>query len=236
MNSISLTRQTASLSEDQTSYHREISERRQKAFKRAQTHSSMVFWLRRVFPALALISVGFYFIGGEFSFKYGDHKASVEKIELTKNELKMTNPRLEGHDKKAGSYVILADSAVQKASAPHVIHLDKVDGKLVHPQNGTLTLTANNGVFDSNAEVMDLSGDIIVKGSEGLKARLSTANILIKTQKITSNEPVFAEMNGSTIRAERVEFDGLSKTVLFQERVRVKLIKRPDEKVKAKAQ
>lgn len=211
----------------------EISERRQRAFRRAQNHSRHVFWMRRVFPVLAVLSVGFYFIKGEFSVNYGDMKASVEKVELTRNELKMTNPRLEGHDQKAGSYLVTADTAVQKSATPHVVQLNKVNGKLEHPSNGTMTLTANDGVFDTKTEVMDLTGDIVINSTNGMKAQLDNANIVIKTQKISSDRPVFVEMNGSTVRAGRIRIDGLAKTVEFIDRVRVELIKSPDKAVVA---
>lgn len=213
--------------------HRETSERRQNAFKRAQSHSRAVFWMRRLFPLFSLLCVGFYFIGGEFSVNYGNMKASVKKIEFSKNELKMINPRLEGHDEKAGSYLITADNAVQSVDAAHVIRLNSVDGKLEHPKNGILKLKANEGVFDSKTEILDLAGDIVVTGDNGVMAKLEKANIIFKTQKISSELPVYAEMNGSTIRSERVQIDGLSKTVLFLDRVRVKLIKAPKAAEKA---
>lgn len=211
----------------------EISERRQRAFRRAQNHSRNVFWMRRAFPVLAILSVGFYFLQGGFSVNYGDMKASVEKVELTRNELKMTNPRLEGHDEKAGSYLVTADTAVQKSATPHIVQLDKVDGKLEHPSNGSMTLTANDGVFDTKTEVMDLSGDIVIKSTNGMQARLEDANIIIKTQKISSDRPVYVEMNGSTIRADRIRIDGLAKTVDFVDRVKVRLIKSPKKAVVA---
>lgn len=207
--------------------HREISERRQLAFKRAQAHSKAVYWMRRLFPFLAILCVTFYFIGGEFSINYGDMKASVKKIELSRNELKMISPRLEGHDEKAGSYLVTADTATQKADAAHIIRLDQVDGTLEHPTNGKINLTANEGVFDSRSEVLDLAGNILVTGENGLRARLEKANIIFKKQAISSDQPVYAEMNGSTIRSDRVQFDGLTSTVLFIDRVRVKLIKAP---------
>lgn len=189
--------------------------------------------MKRSFPFLALLCVVMYFTQGEFSFRFGDMKASVKKIELTKNELKMTNPKLEGHDPKSGSYLITADTAVQKSSEPSVIYLKVVDGKLVHEKNGTMTLIANEGVFNTKTEVLDLSGDILVTSTNGMKARLETANIIIKGQKISSDRPVYVEMNNNTIRAESMSIDGLAKTVDFYGKVRVRLIKSPKTKTKA---
>lgn len=209
----------------------EISERRQKAFKRAQQHSRVVFFLRRVFPVLSVLCVGAYFITGEFSVQYGDLKASVKKVEITKNELKMTNPRLEGHDAKAGSYLVTADTATQKANSPYVINLQVINGKLEHPQNGVVLLKANDGVFDTKKEELSLKGDLVVTAANGMVARLEQAYIIFKKQEISSDKPVFVEMNSSTIRAERMHMDGLTKELTFTDRVRVRLIKSPDQPV-----
>lgn len=208
----------------------ELSNLRQAAFKRAQTHSRAVYILRRLLPVMAGLCCCLYFITGKFSFQYKGIKASVEKINVSKNELKMTNPRLEGHDKKSGSYLVTAATATQKSNTPYVIHLQTVDGKLDHPKNGTVYLKANNGVFNTKKEILELAGDMEIKAPNGMTARLDRAKIVFKKQKITSDRPVFVEMESGTIRADRVEIDGLAKTLIFSDRVRVRLLKSPNRK------
>lgn len=207
--------------------HNELSVRRQVAFDRAQKHSRMVVIMRRLFPVLAVVCVGMYFFSGKFTFQFKDMKASVERIELSKDELKMINPRLEGHDEKSGSYLVIADSATQKSGSPDIIELDQVDGKLVHPKNGTITLKSNYGKFDTKSEILWLSGDILIVGTNGMRARLEDAKIIFKEQLISSDNPVFVEMNGSTIRAHRLFIEGTKKIMTFSDRVNVRLIKNP---------
>lgn len=207
----------------------DLSERRQMAFQRAQRHSQMVVFLRRVFPVLALICVGAYFLTGEFSFQFKDMKASVKKIELTKNELKMTNPRLEGHDAKAGSYVVTADTATQRADSPYVINLQVIKGTLEHPTNGAIKLKANSGVFDTKNELLDLEGDIVVRSENGMVARLKQAHVIFKKQDISSSSPVQVEMNSSSISADSVKMDGIAKTLTFQNNVRARIVKTPSK-------
>ncbi|GAA6212702.1 LPS export ABC transporter periplasmic protein LptC [Hyphomicrobiales bacterium 4NK60-0047b] len=205
----------------------ELSKKRQQAFLRAQRHSRAVFILRRLLPLLSLLCCLAFFVTGKFTFQYKDIKASVEKIDVNKNELKMTNPRLEGHDKKAGSYLVTAATATQKSDSPYVIHLDTIDGKLDHPKNGTIFLKSKKGVFDTKQEVLQLSGDLEIKAPNGMIAQLETAEITFKKQTIISNRPVYVQMESSTIRADRVHIDGVSKIVTFKDRVKVRLIKTP---------
>ncbi len=207
--------------------HPELSERRRHAFARAQNHSRIVAVLKRVFPLFAVLCVSAYLLSGDFSVDYKDMKASVESIQLTKNELKMINPRLEGHDEKAGSYLVLADEASQKAGSPYIIHLKKINATLTHPDNGLIKLTALRGTFDSKAEILDLEGNIRIVGDDGLNARLERANIIFKEQLITSNEPVFIVRSGSTIDAVGMKFEGTKKHMTFFGPVRVRLIKSP---------
>lgn len=205
----------------------EISSRRQQAFKRARQHSRTVYWLRRTLPVLAVICCFAYFFTGKFSFQFNDHKVSVDKIDLNKNELKMTNPRLEGHDKKAGSYLVTADTATQKANSPYVINLNQIRGKLDHPKNGIIHLRAKRGVFNTKKEILNLSGDLVINAPNGMQAELDRAKIYFKSQTIRSNKPVYVQMESGTIRAERVFIDGVKKVITFQDRVKVRLIKTP---------
>jgi|GEM_PF-6561878 len=205
----------------------ELSKKRQQAFLQAQRHSRAVFILRRLLPVLSLVCCLAFFITGKFSFEYKGIKASVEKIDVNKDELKMTNPRLEGHDKKAGSYLVTAATATQKSDSPYVIHLNAIDGKLDHPKNGTVFLKAKNGVFDTKKEVLQLSGDLEIKAPNGMIAELETAHITFKKQIITSDRPVYVQMESSTIRADTIHIDGVNKIVTFQDRVKVRLIKTP---------
>ena len=214
--------------------HHELSKRRRAAFDRAQTHSRAVMVMRRLFPVMAILCVGVYFLKSDFEIHHKDFKASVQDIQLTKNELKMINPRLEGHDEKSGSYLVLADSASQKSGSPHLVHLQKIDAKLDHPQNGQITLKADRGSFDSKSEIMELFDNIRIVSANGMKARLKTANIVFKGQIISSDQPVFIEMNGSTITANTLRIDGVKKLITFTDQVRVKLIKSPDKPVAKK--
>jgi len=214
--------------------HHELSQRRRAAFDRAQNHSRVVMVLRRLLPVLAVLCVGIYFIRSDFEIHHKDFKASVQDIQLTKNELKMINPRLEGHDEKSGSYLVIADTASQKSGSPHVVHLQKVDAKLDHPTNGQITLKADRGSFDSKSEILELFDNIHIVSANGMKAQLKTARIVFKGQIITSNQPVFIEMKGSTIHANTLRIDGVKKLITFTEQVKVKLIKSPDKPIPIK--
>ena len=217
--------------------HKELSERRLAAFLRARKHTGRVLFLRRALPVLACCCVGVYFLSTDFSVAYKNMKASVEAVKLTKNELKMINPRLEGHDKKSGSYLILADFATRKTSEPDLIHLDNINAKLDHPQNGTLRLTAEAGQYSNKKEHLTIEKNVRLTGDHGLKATLERAKIDMKQQIITSNTPVYIERQGSTIHANTLVVRGQEKVMIFRGKVKVKLIKTPDQdQAKAAAQ
>ena len=215
--------------------HKELSEKRLAAFLRAKKHTQRVVFLRRALPLLAVVCVGVYFLQTDFSVAYKNMQASVEAIKLTKDELKMINPRLEGHDKKSGSYLILADYATRKSAQPDLIHLDTINAKLDHPQNGTVRLTAEAGRYATKDEILHIEGDVRIKGDDGLSAQLERAKVNMQGQVITSDRPVYLERHGSTIRAETLEVRAQEKVMVFKGRVQVKLIKSPDKRTGAHA-
>ena len=213
--------------------HKELSEKRLNAFLRAKKHTRRVVALRRVLPVLAVICVGVYFIQTDFSVAYKNMKASVDAIKLTKNELKMINPRLEGHDKKSGSYLILADFATRKSGEPDVIYLDTINAKLDRPKNGTLRLTAEAGRYATKKEILHIERNVKINGQDGLFAQLERATVNMKQQVISSDRPVYFERFGSTIRAETLDVRTQEKVMTFRGRVKVKLIKAPEKKTGA---
>src|SRR5688572_26810305 len=75
-----------------------------RAFARAARHTRLVHFLRKALPVLAVLLLFSYFITSRFgvSISVGDLNASIDGIEVSDGNLRMTNPKLAGADKKNG--------------------------------------------------------------------------------------------------------------------------------------
>ena len=204
---------------------------RSQAFERARKHSSLVRALRIAFPVCALLIVSFYFVFSSWSISVGDMKASVRRIEINKERLRMVDPKLEGETDNRGVYEVTADFAEQEIAKPSIVHLTAVRAEVNNSKKKSWTrLTAPQGVFDTTQEELVLTGAIKIKSSSGMVAHLTRADMDMRTQRAVSNEPVIVEALNGTINADTMEFLIKDRTVIFRENVRVHIYKRPPKK------
>lgn len=202
---------------------------RAKAYKAARRHTVLVKALRLVLPTIAIATVGLYVVSAKLSAKFGDVTPSFEKFELSTEDLRMVTPKLEGVTDNNGRYVIRAASGTQKFDAPDIILLDRIDARLTQPNGDWAHLVSDTGRYESKTDKMDLKGNIRVVAQNGMDARLRTARIDIKAQRVLSTEPVRVDMPNGHIDSQSILIDTGAKTINFVGEVRVRLFKRPQK-------
>lgn len=203
---------------------------RSKALRVARRHSRLVRIYRVLLPVCALGVIGLYFVSSKISMTFGDTEASVERIEVSRERLRMVNPKLEGINKKQGAYVMTADYAEQDVSEPGTIYLHAIKAETSSFDKSWSKVAAPKGKFYSKTEKLHLFGGIKVASSTGMVAHLDTADIDMKTQVIRSQDPVEVEHLNGTIKARTMEISMDERVVIFRGQVRVHLKQRPDAK------
>ena len=78
--------------------------------------------------------------------------ASIDGIEVSDGNLRMTNPKLEGADKKNGKYRIGAEYADQDMKAPNQIKLHAMNAELTTADGGWSRMNAVRGLFNNRTE------------------------------------------------------------------------------------
>jgi len=112
-------------------YRVRTAEERERAFRSAKRHSRVVGILRKVLPVLAVLVLACYFISTRLSVSVGDLTASISGIQIADGNLRMTNPKLQGNDKKNGSYVVSAEYADQGHEEPEDDQASRNQGRSV---------------------------------------------------------------------------------------------------------
>jgi lipopolysaccharide export system protein LptC len=69
----------------------------------------------------------------------------------------------------------------------------------------TVTLTAVEGVYDTKADLLTLSQEIVIVSTAGYQGRLTEAKVEIKKGYILSEKPVQLKMPQGTLDANRME-------------------------------
>ena len=197
----------------------------ERAFRRAESHSRQVAILRKVLPVLAVVVLASYFISSHLSVTVGDVTASISGVEVNNGSLRMTNPKLQGADKKNGAYIISADYADQDLKNSKVISLHAIKADLSNPSGGWSHLEAARGVFNSEAERLVMQDKITVATSSGVTGELTHASLDTKTQTLRAHQRVHFELTNGTVKANALTFNSGAHTLTFRGKVLVHIVK-----------
>lgn len=185
--------------------------------------------LRVVLPVCAVAMLGLYFLSTSITVSLGDMQASVRRIEISRDRLRMIDPKLEGITDKQGEYVVTAAYAEQNVSDTRFVGLDTVKGQILNPDKSWTKLTSTKGKFDTKLEVLVLTGDVRTVSSSGLTTQLSKAEIEMKAQRIVSDKPVTMRALNGTINAKSMDAMVKDKLIIFRGDVKVHIFKRPEK-------
>lgn len=163
---------------------------RQTRVRRAQRHSRLVRILRFALPAGAFLIAAYYAVTLIAASKIGVEIARTALPKIIPTNLAMQNPRYRGYTKDGGTYVVAAKSAAPDATKQDVIALQSVTGDLTQKDGATMSLTSQNGAFNTAHESVYLHGDVNLKSNRGGWARMATLNYESRTGLITSDDPV----------------------------------------------
>lgn len=208
---------------------------RARAFRRAGRHSTIVRTLKIGLPILALAAGGLYFLSSGVSVSLGPIDASISRVEVRRDALRMVNPKIEGVTDQGGTFVVKADYADQSVSQPSQIALSAVQAEVNQPGKGWSRLTAPRGSYDSKTEALQLLDDIRVTSDSGLKAYLTSAAIDLNKQTVASAQPVRAEMPNGNVRADTLHIDMAKAQLSFDRNVRVHMQRPAEAKAAAPA-
>jgi lipopolysaccharide export system protein LptC len=201
---------------------------RERAFVNAERHTRLVRFLRKALPVAAILVLFSYFVTSRLgvSISVGDLTASIDGIEVADRNLRMTNPKLQGADKKNGKYVIGADYADQDMKDPKIIKLHAIRAELSSADGGWSRMNAVRGVFDSKSERLVMQDRITVATSSGITGELKHASLMAKTQTLRSHRPVFFNLPNGTIRARALTFRSSDSTLTFRGKVHVHVVRK----------
>lgn len=202
---------------------------RANAIARARRHTKVVRVLRVFLPVCALCIVALYFLSSKITISVGGMQASVQRIEVSKDRLRMVAPKMEGVTDKNGAYKVSADYAEQVPSDPSQVFLTAVRAEVTDASQGWSLMTAPKGKFDTKEEALTLSGDIKVTSSAGITAYLSKAGIDMRGQTVVSDQPVKVTFPEGTLDSRTMLIEMAKNSITFEHDVRVHGQARPKQ-------
>ena len=156
-------------------------------------------------------------------------RAGAAQVQVTDFEgLTMINPRFIGVDSDGGgSFEMTAARAFQKSKDAIQISLVEPKADLMTTNDRWLALSADDGIYDKNAQTVKLDGAVTLFRDDGYVFETTALDVDLQAgvarsdQRVTANGPAgsaFAEGIEVVKRGERIILKGQSKLILTSAR------------------
>lgn len=176
--------------------------------KAARRHSIFVAMMKGLLPSLVLGLVGvFFFYSYDFRPDILPDNVNFDpgEVSLSTDGIKMVAPKLTGVDEKQQTFEVKADAAIQDRQDPAKVTLEGIDARINLKEGGTVGISAQNGIYNTDLNQIWLRDDLEIRSSEGYVAQLSEAQVDFKNGLMVSNKPVLIFTNNGVINASGVQ-------------------------------
>ncbi|ATU93065.1 LPS export ABC transporter periplasmic protein LptC [Phyllobacterium zundukense] len=190
-------------------------------FRAAERHSRRVRFLKFALPTVALIGAAVFSWFTFFSTSSVPSNISLDNAGIEDGKLVMTNPKLDGFTKDKLPYKMSAVRALQEVGNSNVISLEGIDAEIPLGTELRAQVKAKSGVFDNANRQLTLDSDISLTTSDGITARLQSADIDIAGNAMSTDQPVSINNSNSSITADSMQITENGKVMTFEKRVRL---------------
>jgi lipopolysaccharide export system protein LptC len=199
----------------------------ERTFRAAVRHSRHVRLLRIGIPAVVVLtSIGWVGIPILLRPLSALSKLPVDlgSVVVSGTKIMMQQPRISGFTRENHRYDLTAQAAGQDLKNPDLVELQGIHATMEMQDDGSVRLTANNGLYNSKTEVLTLTGNVVVTTTNGQQALLSEAVVDTRAGNIISESAVYVKTPTATINANRMEVAEGGDLMRFERGVTVMLL------------
>lgn len=187
------------------------------------SHDRLVGLLKYGLPALGLLlmillAVAPFGQKSEISFLLDKNKA-----DKAQERMRVESARYTGTDDKGQPFEIQANRALQKSSSERIVDIEGMSARVGLTQ-GPLTIAADRGRYDLEAQKVGVPGAVRVEDSEGYRLDTSGVTVDLKRKQLVSGGPVSGTTELGAFRANRLSADLGSRTVTLSGGARLKIV------------
>ena len=146
-----------------------------------------------------------------------------KKVDSAPERMRVEAARYTGSDDKGQLFTIRAERAIQRSSDVPLIDIAGMSARM-SLANGPVSLAANRGRYDIDAQRLAIDGPVAVVGPEGY--RLSTSDVLVdlKARHLQSDGRVRGSMRLGSFEAGQLEADLGERTISLTGGARLKIV------------
>ncbi|MEO7654476.1 MAG: LPS export ABC transporter periplasmic protein LptC [Sphingomicrobium sp.] len=186
-------------------------------------HDRLVNWTKIALPSAVGVLIAVLMLAPLDEREDVSFILDKKKVDSAPERMRVEAARYTGSDSKGQQFSIHAERAVQRSSDVPLVDIEGMAARL-SLTNGPLTIAANRGRYDIDAQRIAIDGPVSVAGPDGY--RLSTSNVLVdmKARHLESRGRVAGRMRLGSFEAGRLEADLGERTISLEGGVRLKIV------------
>ena len=186
-------------------------------------HDRLVNWTKIALPSAVGVLIAVLMLAPLDQREDVSFILDKKKVDSAPERMRVEAARYTGSDNKGQLFAIRAERAIQRSSDVPLVDVEGMSARL-SLANGPLSIAANRGRYDIDAQRIAIDGPVAVAGPDGY--RLSTSNVLVdlKARHLQSAGRVSGRMRLGSFEAGRLEADLGERTISLEGGVRLKIV------------
>ena len=207
---------------NETSEAKKLRSERQHFAAPGGSHDRLVHILGRVLPmgvgiVAALMVITPLSPRGEVSFLLDRNKVAMINERMT-----VDNALYRGQDDRGRPFTLTAGEAVQQSSQEGIVRMRNLVASLLL-NDGPARLSAGEGEYDINAEVVSIPGTIRLEAADGYSLLARNVALDLEARKISGDDGVAGAVPAGTFSADRLRVDLTERTVALDGNARLSM-------------
>jgi lipopolysaccharide export system protein LptC len=131
------------------------------------------------------------------------------------HELRMLNPRYAGVDRENRPYVVTSTIGRQASDRDDLMSLERPRAEITMHNGALVVVTAATAMYQSQAQLLDLFGDVNLVHENGTRFVTSTAHVDVAADSAAGNDPVTGHGPSGDITAQGFRVVDRGNTIIF---------------------
>jgi len=179
-------------------------------------YTRFVNLMKMLLPLVALVLISLVLVWPHLKPATNKFKIGIAalKTQFTK-DANMTNPRYVGTDKNHRPYSITADIAKNLSKNSGAVEMEMPKADITLKDGSWLVLTANEGIFNRDAKILELKGSVNMFHDSGYEFRTAKLYVDLDMSTATSKDPVQGQGPFGTLKSQGFRIVNKAQTIFF---------------------
>jgi len=179
-------------------------------------YSRRVALLKRTLPAIGVFLLLLIAVWPRLAPIWERMRFAFPAIDLREaRELRMLNPRYAGTDRLGRPYVVTAAVGHQVPDRQDLMSLESPRADMKSHGGAQIVLTADTGVYQSQAQLLDLFGNVALAHENGTRFVTNTARLDIGRNSAEGSDPIEGHGPSGDIKSQGFRIYDKGDTVIF---------------------